>query len=268
MSGEAPRGLFHPHRQKKQMIKFTKPPQGGGEVNVIIEYKKFCEIFSDYGMEITSEQYRKLETYAKMLTEWNEKMNLTAITDPEGITIKHFLDSILPLKKLNVPHGTSLIDVGTGAGFPGLPMKIVRPDLKLTLLDSLNKRVDFLKAVCAETETEADVLHLRAEDGGRDKKYREKFEFVTARAVAAMPMLAEYCLPFVTVGGVFAALKGPGEDVREAASAIKTLGGEIAEIFEYDLPGRDKRALVVVEKVKETPVKYPRNSGQIKKKPL
>ena len=235
---------------------------------MIIEYNKFAEIFSEYGIEITSSQYQKLETYARMLVEWNEKMNLTAITDSEGITIKHFLDSILPLKKLDVPHGASLIDVGTGAGFPGLPMKIFRPDLKLTLLDSLNKRVDFLRAVCEETETEADCIHLRAEDGGRSPELRERFDMAVARAVAALPVLSEYCLPFVRVGGTFAALKGPGEDVKAGTSAIKVLGGELTDVIEYELPGGDKRTLIVVGKVKSTPEKYPRNSGQIKKKPL
>ncbi|MCH5194758.1 MAG: 16S rRNA (guanine(527)-N(7))-methyltransferase RsmG [Oscillospiraceae bacterium] len=235
---------------------------------MIIPYKNFSEIFADYGIEITPSQYKSLETYAKMLTEWNEKMNLTAITDPEGITIKHFLDSILPLKKLDVPHGTSFVDVGTGAGFPGLPMKINRPDIKLTLLDSLNKRVEFLKAVCSETKTDADCIHSRAEDGGRSERYREKFDFAVARAVAAMPVLSEYCLPFVKVGGTFAALKGPGEDLSSAESAIKLLGGEVSDVIEYTLPGGDKRTLIVVGKVKATPEKYPRNSGQIKKKPL
>ena len=235
---------------------------------MILEYEKLGEIFSAYGIEIIPQQYKNLKAYAKMLVEWNEKMNLTAITDSEGITIKHFLDSMIPLKKINVPHGTSLIDVGTGAGFPGLPMKIIRPDIKLTLLDSLGKRVDFLKAVCEETETEADCIHLRAEDGGRSPEYREFFSLAVARAVAAMPVLSEYCLPFVKVGGSFAALKGPGEDLSSAKSAIKVLGGEISEVFEYSLPGGDKRVLIAVEKIKETPEKYPRNSGQIKKKPL
>lgn len=235
---------------------------------MIIEYSKFTEIFAEHSIETTPTQYKSLDTYARMLVEWNEKMNLTAITDSEGITIKHFLDSILPLNRLDVPHGASLIDVGTGAGFPGLPMKMLRPDIRLTLLDSLNKRVDFLRAVCEGTETEADCVHLRAEDGGRDPKYREQFDIATARAVAAMPVLSEYCLPFVKVGGTFAALKGPGEDLSSAESAIKLLGGELSEVIEYALPGGDKRVLIVVSKVKETPEKYPRNSGQIKKKPL
>ena len=235
---------------------------------MIIEYEKFADIFSGYSIEITSSQYQSLDTYARMLVEWNKKMNLTAITDSEGITIKHFLDSVLPLNRLDVPHGAGLIDVGTGAGFPGLPMKMLRPDIKLTLLDSLNKRVDFLRAVCEGTETEADCVHLRAEDGGRDPKYREQFDIATARAVAAMPVLSEYCLPFVKVGGTFAALTGPGEDLSSAESAIKLLGGELSEVIEYALPGGDKRVLIVVSKVKETPEKYPRNSGQIKKKAL
>lgn len=244
------------------------------------EYSKFAEIFAAEQLEITEKQYEQLEIYARMLVEWNEKMNLTGITDPKGIAVKHFLDSILPFKFINVPRGTieaetaspkkaiKLIDVGTGAGFPGLPMKIYRPDLELTLLDSLNKRINFLSAVCDEAKIKAECVHARAEEGGRSPLFREKFDIAVARAVAAMPVLTEYCLPYVKVGGIFAALKGPNENYKDGENAVKTLGGEISEIKEYTLPNGDKRTLIVVEKVKSTPSKYPRNGGQIAKKAL
>ena len=235
---------------------------------MLLEYNEFAEIFSDEGMDISLEMYRKFEIYARLLVEWNKKMNLTGITDPRGIALKHFLDSIIPLKFLNVPESAKLIDVGTGAGFPGLPMKIYRPDIKLTLLDSLNKRVNFLSEVCKEAEINADCIHERAEIGGRSEKYREKFDIAAARAVASMPVLAEYCLPYVKVGGIFCALKGPNEDIKAGESAVKILGGEISEVKEYSLPDGDKRVLAVIGKVSETPDKYPRNSGQISKKAL
>ena len=232
------------------------------------EYSKFAELFAAEKLEITSEQYSQLETYARLLVEWNEKMNLTGITDPEGIAVKHFLDSILPLNFFAVPENAKLVDVGTGAGFPGLPMKIYRPDIKLTLLDSLNKRINFLSAVCDEAEIKAKCVHARAEEGGRNSEFREKYDVAVARAVAAMPVLTEYCLPYVRVGGVFAALKGPNENYKDGESAVKTLGGEISEVKEYALPNGDKRTLIVVSKVKATPDKYPRNGGQIAKKAL
>ena len=146
------------------------------------EYSKFAELFAAEKLEITSEQYSQLETYARLLVEWNEKMNLTGITDPEGIAVKHFLDSILPLNFFAVPENAKLVDVGTGAGFPGLPMKIYRPDIKLTLLDSLNKRINFLSAVCDEAEIKAKCVHARAEEGGRNSEFREKYD-VPRRAV-------------------------------------------------------------------------------------
>ncbi len=232
------------------------------------EYSRFAEIFAAEKLEITSEQYSQLEIYARLLVEWNEKMNLTGITDPDGIAVKHYLDSIVPLNFLSIPQNSRLVDVGTGAGFPGLPMKIYRPDLKLTLLDSLNKRINFLSAVCEEAGIKAKCVHARAEEGGRNPEFREKYDVAVARAVAAMPVLTEYCLPYVKVGGVFAALKGPNENYKEGNNAVITLGGEISDVMEYSLPNGDKRTLIVVRKIKPTPPKYPRNGGQIAKKSL
>lgn len=232
------------------------------------EFEKFAELFSAEGFEISEKQYGKFYAYAETLVEWNKKMNLTGITDPEGIAVKHFLDSILPIKFLELPQESKIIDVGTGAGFPGAPIKIYRPDVKLTLLDSLNKRINFLAEVCKVSELDAELVHARAEEGGRDTKHREKYNAVFARAVAAMPVLSEYCLPYVKVGGFFAAMKGPNENYRDGKNAVKLLGGEIEDIKEYELPSGDKRVLITVRKISPTAEKYPRNSGQISKKPL
>lgn len=225
-------------------------------------------LFSGQGMFLSDKQKSDFCRYAALLVEWNEKINLTAITDDDGISEKHFLDSVLPLTKLNIPDGASLVDVGTGAGFPAIPMKIYRSDLKITLLDSLNKRISFLEEVSSVLGLDAVCVHSRAEDGGRNAAMREKFNVATARAVAAMPTLAEYCLPFVTVGGLFLAMKGPTEDVSSANNAVKLLGGEIEDVIDYKLPCGDGRKLIVIRKVTSTPVQYPRDAGKIKKKPL
>ncbi len=237
-------------------------------MSTLPELNNFAEIFSAEEFEITEERYAQFLAYAEVLVEWNEKMNLTGITDPDGIAVKHFLDSILPLKFLDIPDKEKIIDVGTGAGFPGVPIKIYRPDVKLTLLDSLNKRINFLSSACGKANVEAKFVHARAEEGGRNSSYREKFGAAFARAVAAMPVLAEYCLPFVKVGGVFAAMKGPNENYREGENAVKLLGGEIADVKEYGLPNGDRRVLIIVQKIALTAEKYPRNSGQISKKNL
>lgn len=229
---------------------------------------KLREIFAKENLTLSDVQIEKFKTYAEMLVEWNEKINLTAITDDEGIAEKHFLDSVLPLTKVDVPHGTSVIDVGTGAGFPAIPMKIYREDIEITLLDSLNKRINFLSEVSDELRLSADCIHSRAEDGGKNSDFREKFDIATARAVAPLPVLCEYCLPFVKVGGKFLALKGPNENAEDAEKAVEILGGKICSTWNYSLPSGDNRRLIVIEKVKETPKKYPRDAGKIKKSPL
>ena len=241
--------------------------KSGGRI-MITDHTEFAEIFNKENIPVSAEQYSSFKTYAELLMEWNQKMNLTAITDKHGITVKHFLDSVLPLKILDLPVGASLIDVGTGAGFPGLPLKIMRPDIKLTLLDSLNKRVNFLSEVCKALELDVPCIHARAEETGRDKNYREQYDFSAARAVAAMPVLTEYCLPYVKIGGMFAALKGRSENYKDSENAVKILGGEISDVKEYTLPDGGGRTLICVRKIKETPQKYPRNGGQISKKPL
>ena len=187
---------------------------------MLTEYTEFAEIFNKENLPVSEEQYGQFQKYAAFLVERNQKMNLTAITDPYGITVKHFLDSVLPLKFLDIPDSASLIDVGTGAGFPGIPLKIMRPDIKLTLLDSLNKRVNFLSEVCKALDLEVPCVHARAEEFGRNENYRERYDFSAARAVAAMPVLAEYCLPYVKIGGTFAALKGRNENYKDSENAI------------------------------------------------
>lgn len=213
---------------------------------------------------------QRLTIYAQLLMRWNEKMNLTAITEPADIAIKHFVDSAALLRYVSLPADASIIDVGTGAGFPGLVLKIFRPDIQLTLLDSQQKRLYFLEAVCRDLELDAVLLHARAEDGGRNPAYREQFDLATARAVARLPVLMEYCLPFVKKGGSFAALKGPeGErEQMESSTAVSLLGGFSSRLFSYELPGGDRRSLIVTEKKTHTPTKYPRNPGQIAKKSL
>lgn len=175
----------------------------------MIDTVRLMDLCREYGVPLTESQAQQLDLYGQMLVEWNEKINLTAITDPDGMTVKHFLDSLLLTKAIELPQGTSLIDVGTGAGFPSVPVKILRPDVNLTLLDSLNKRLVFLQELCQNLGLEVQYVHARAEDGGKDKKLREKYDFACARAVASLRNLCEYCLPFVKVGGAFIALKGP-----------------------------------------------------------
>lgn len=224
----------------------------------------------EYGLSLSEEQLALLEAYASMLKEWNEKMNLTAITDDEGIAVKHFLDSLLVLRYAGPPRGARLADVGAGAGFPGAVLKIARPDLRLTLIDGLGKRVTFLGALSERLGFEAECLHLRAEDAGRDPGLRERFDLVTARAVAGMNVLAEYCLPLVKPGGTFAAMKGPepDEEIAAAEKAIRLLGGGEPERAGYRLPSGDGRTLVVIRKAAATPDMYPRCSAKIAKQPL
>lgn len=233
----------------------------------ILPYNEFSELFEKGGMTVTEEQYSLLDKYAELLVEYNKVMNLTGITDPQGISEKHFLDSLLVFKLADISENSSVIDVGTGAGFPGVPMKLYRPDLDVTLLDSLNKRINFLSAV-SDATLPMKCIHARAEEGGRKQELRESFDVSIARAVAALPVLAEYCLPYVKVGGMFIAMKGPGEDISQGETAVKTLGGEIADIKKYELPSGDKRVMVIVKKISNTPTKYPRNGGQILKKNL
>lgn len=225
----------------------------------------------DYKITLTENQYEQFQKYFELLAEWNEKMNLTAITDESGVALKHFTDSLSLLNFVDIPQNSSLADVGTGAGFPSVVLKIARPDIKLTLIDSLNKRLVFLGEVCAQLGIEAELIHSRAEDGARDEKLRENFDFAVSRAVARMNVLSEYCLPYVKVGGAFCAMKGAqaNEEFKESLNAINTLGGKLENKYFFELPENGgERAIAVVRKVKNTPQKYPRQSGKIKAKAL
>ena len=225
--------------------------------------------FSDLNISVSDTQLKQLETYAALLAEWNEKINLTAITEPTEVAEKHFLDSAMCLKT-----GVSgkVIDVGTGAGFPGLVLKILKPEIELCLLDSLQKRIGFLQAVCEALSLDGvTFVHARAEDGGQDKLYRESFDFAVARAVANLSTLSEYCLPFVKTGGCFVAMKGPkaSEEVILAKNAIKKLGGEVLEVLEEKIPDTEyEHVLVSIKKVRPTPTQYPRKAGKPAKQPL
>lgn len=224
-------------------------------------------IFSEYGLDLTGEQYERLEKYSQMLVEKNKVMNLTAITDDEGITVKHFFDSIYPFTLFDLPKGSSLADIGTGAGFPSCPLKIYRDDIRLTLVDSLNKRINFLKELSDALGLGAQCIHARGEELGRKEGYRDSFDCACARAVAELSALTLYCLPFVKVGGIFAALKGSSgrDELAGAEEMIKRMGGETEKVKEYSLPNGDGRTLIVIRKVKPTPEKYP-SGGKKRKK--
>ena len=225
-------------------------------------YDLMAKAAEDVGLELTTEQYDQFITYMRLLQEWNEKINLTAILEDEEIIKKHFIDSIKAFKRDEFKKNVNMIDVGTGAGFPGIPIAIMNPNINVTLLDSLNKRIKFL---------DIKTIHSRAEDGARNKKLREKFDIATSRAVANMSVLSEYCLPYVKVGGKFIALKGPAVDqeIEESDVAIKTLGGELEQICEVKIEDTDLRHnLVVVKKIKECAKTYPRKAGTISKNPI
>lgn len=226
---------------------------------IISEFQK-CNI------ELSQNKADKLLKLYEFLVEYNQNVNLTAITDFEEVVVKHFIDSVLPFSMIDIKENSSFIDVGTGAGFPSIPLLIVRPDLKGTLLEALNKRCVFLEKACDLTEVDAKVVHGRAEDYAKEK--REAFDFATARAVAAMPVLCEYCIPYVKTGGRFIALKSVNEDETQCEKAVNVLGGKIAEIKDYTITNGDSRRLFIIDKVSQTPTKYPRNPSMIKKKPL
>lgn len=232
--------------------------------NFIKKYLKKLDI------EINDEQAKAFVAYKNLLVEWNNVMNLTGITEDEEVAIKHFADSVTAL---NIAYfkNKSVIDVGTGAGFPGLPLKITEPTIKLTLLDSLTKRLNFLKEVCRNINVDAEFIHGRAEELGQDENFREQFDIAISRAVAPLNVLAEFDLPYVKVGGLMIALKGPAayDEIENAKNAINELGGEIERIEEINMADTDlKHTIVVIKKVKNTPEKYPRRAKKIERNPL
>lgn len=224
-----------------------------------------------FEFELDDEMLNMFDSYASLLVEWNAKVNLTAIVEPKEIVIKHFVDSLLLLKAAEIPQNGTLIDIGAGAGFPSLPCKLYRRDLNITLLDGLNKRINFLSQVVDTLGIRGvTLLHGRAEDEGKRFSMREKFDIASARAVAKLTELCEYCLPYVKEGGCFAALKGfdVDEELEAAKGAIAILGGKTEKVLKFELPDGSKRSVVVVKKISQTPTKYPRSQGKINKQPL
>lgn len=228
---------------------------------------KLREILTELCIDFTDEMIRSAANYASYLLEENQKMNLTAIVDEEEMAVKHFADSLCLLKYADIPQRSSLIDVGTGAGFPGMVLKIFRPDLKLTLADALKKRCLFLERLCGELEiTDISVLWGRAEELGRREELRGQYDFSTARAVASLPILLEYCTPFLKESGCFLAMKAKEEEV-DSTNALKALCCEIKFAERYSLNG-ESRMLLTVKKCGATPDKYPRRPGMPEKRPL
>ena len=234
--------------------------------------EELAKAAAEYGINLSATQMEQYNRYFELLVEWNEKINLTAITEPKEVAIKHMIDSITAYDENLFKDGTTVIDVGTGAGFPGLPLKIFCPEIKMTLMDSLNKRIKFLQTVVEELGLkDVECVHARAEEGARNKKYRESFDIAVSRAVARLPILCEYCLPFVKKGGHFIALKGMQyhDEAEEAAKAIKVMGGSRTEIRPVKLPELDdKRAVITITKTMPTPKNYPRKAGTPTKNPI
>lgn len=222
------------------------------------------------GVVLDDKALERFDTYAELLVFWNERINLTAITDPEGIVKKHFLDSLALLKYCDIKSDAKMIDVGTGAGFPGLAIKIARPDINITLMDSTQKKLTVIEDIMKKIDLDANIIHSRAEEAGHDDTLREQYDFATARAVSNLRDLTEYCLPFVTIGGSFISMKGADAkaELADAEHAIEILGGKVIKFDEYELDGCGERAIINISKVSKTPDKYPRPKGKMQKQPL
>ena len=221
-------------------------------------------------LSVSSQQLDRFEKLAELLVKQNKTMNLTAITDPDGIAVKHFTDSISVLSAVEFKSGAKVLDVGTGAGFPGIPLLIMKPDIDLTMLDSTAKKLKYVANTVDSLGLNANVLHSRAEEAAQKPEYRESFDIVCSRAVAALNILCEYCLPFVKKDGIFAAMKGAKaqEEIEVANNAIKTLGGEIIDKKSFTLSDGAERTIIIIKKISQNLPKYPRSSAQIAKKPL
>lgn len=232
----------------------------------------FYQVLIEHGITLTDKQKKQFETYFRLLVEWNEKINLTAITDKEEVYLKHFYDSIAPILQGYIDNSPlSILDIGAGAGFPSIPMKILYPEIDITIIDSLNKRINFLNILANELELSGvHFFHGRAEDFGQDRVFRAKFDIVTARAVARMQVLTELTIPFLKVNGRLIALKAAAaeEELISAEKALKTLFSQVTVNKNYKLPNGDDRNITIVSKKKETPNKYPRKAGTPNKKPL
>ena len=230
----------------------------------------FYETIKPFEINIDEEAFARLDKFAELLIETNKSFNLTAIKEPDDVTVKHFADCLAIFKYVNIPENAKIIDVGTGAGFPGLVLKLARPDINMTFLDSTKKKLGFIENVLNECGVKGETLHMRAEEAAQLSKYREQFDFATARAVAALPVLSEYCLPFVKQGGCFVSMKSAesNEEMEAARKAIGILGGKIDSDIVFDLVEKMPRRIITIKKNSQTPTKYPRPSAQIAKKPL
>lgn len=232
----------------------------------------FVEKLNVLGVTLNDTQLKQFDQYYELLVEWNKVMNLTAITEYEEVVVKHFVDSLSLVKAIDIEKVHTVIDIGTGAGFPGIPLKIAFPHLKITLLDSLNKRINFLNEVIDKLGLEEiSTIHGRAEDFARKLEYREQFDLCVSRAVANLSTLSEYCLPYVKVGGVFLPYKSGeiDQEVEEAATALKVLGGKMKKVEKFQLPDSDiSRSFIVIAKTKNTGKKFPRKAGLPSKEPI
>ncbi len=237
------------------------------------EYYNILDTAADnIGLSFDDKKYEQFIKYKDLLKEWNEKVNLTAIKDDEGIIKKHFIDSMKIFKFQPLKNAKKVIDIGTGGGFPGIPMKIIKPDIDIVLLDSLKKRINVLEDILYKIDIkDVTAMHGRAEEFGVDPQHRQQYDAVVSRAVANLAVLSEFCIPYVKVGGYFLAMKGPAaeEEIKAAKNAISTLGGKLEEVIEVEIEDSDlNHNLVVIKKVKNTPKQYPRKAGSITKKPL
>ncbi|SFK11575.1 16S rRNA (guanine527-N7)-methyltransferase [Halobacillus dabanensis] len=237
-----------------------------------MDINTFLQALQEQGIELNEKQQAQFHRYFEILVEWNGKMNLTAITDQEGVYLKHFYDSLTAAFYYDFNQPLRICDVGAGAGFPSLPLKIVFPQLKVTIVDSLKKRITFLNHLAHELELD-DVAfyHDRAENFGKNANFREGYDLVMARAVARMSVLSELCLPLATKGGRFIAMKGPNlkEEMEDAGVAIQTVGGEVLDVHTFDLPEEgSERNIAIIEKRRKTPKKYPRKAGTPNKAPI
>lgn len=231
--------------------------------------KEMLKAYSaNYGVSLSEIELDRFDYLCQRLLRWNEHVNLTAITDPDEIVIKHFVDSLTLMPYTDLPHGANVIDVGCGAGFPGLPIIIHRPDLNITFLDSVGKKLSFISEALSNCGLLGETAHARAEELAHQKTHREKFDLAVSRAVASLNILAEYCLPFVKPGGYFIAMKGAQDEVELGSNAITQLGGEIEQVVSLKLPNNDERNLIIVKKISQTSSKYPRKSKKISTKPL
>ncbi len=230
------------------------------------------ERLKDISIQLDDNKRNQFMDFYKLLIEWNQYMNLTAITEYEELVEKHFVDSLSIVKAINLCEKENIIDIGTGAGFPGIPIKIIYPHLKVTLLDSLNKRVKFLNTIIEKLELKnINVIHGRAEDYAKQKEYREKYELCVSRAVANLSTLSEYCIPYISVGGMFISYKSDeiDEELLKSKNAVKILGAKISDVIRFQLPGTDiRRSFIKIEKIKNTPKIYPRRAGIPGKEPL